>query len=59
MSLVMWIELPVPVLPFLGLSMLIAHPAARLPPARDRARGLAVTCALCTLFAGLLAWRLL
>jgi hypothetical protein len=39
-------ELPIPALPFLGVALLIAHPEARRPPARDRARGFAVVAVL-------------
>lgn len=41
--------LPVPALPFLGLAMLVAHPVARVPPAKDRARGFAVVAVLALL----------
>jgi hypothetical protein len=50
-------ELPVPALPFLGISMLVAHPAARRPPEKDRARGLAVVCGLALLLAGVMVRR--
>ncbi|HEX4353267.1 MAG TPA: hypothetical protein VHZ95_10140 [Polyangiales bacterium] len=36
---VMLIERPVPVLPFLGVALLIAQPATRKPPMRDLRRG--------------------
>ncbi len=35
-------ELPIPALPFLGAAMLLVHPAARLPPARDRRKAFAM-----------------
>lgn len=46
-------ELPIPALPFLGLAILIAHPAARRPPERDRARGFGVIAVLAVVLAGL------
>jgi hypothetical protein len=52
-------ELPVPALPFLGVAMLLAHPAARRPPQRDRAKAVAVVFALSLLFVALLARRFL
>src|SRR5205085_2452012 len=36
------LEVVVPALPFLGAGMLMAQPATRRPPARDRARGYAL-----------------
>lgn len=42
MGVVIGTELPVPALPFLGAAMLIAHPEARRPPARERVRGFVV-----------------
>ncbi len=46
--------LPIPALPFLGAAMLVAHPAARRPPQRDRRRGLAVVCLMALAFGALL-----
>jgi hypothetical protein len=37
-AVVALLALPIPALPFLGAAMLIAHPAARLPPAEERAK---------------------
>jgi hypothetical protein len=42
MALVLWLERPVPVLPLLGLAVVIAHPSARRPTQRDRSRGMVV-----------------
>jgi hypothetical protein len=39
MALVLLLERPVPVLPLLGLGMMLAQPQARRPAQRDRARG--------------------
>ncbi len=58
MATVISTELPVPALPFLGVAMLIAQPAARRPPERDRTRAIVVVCAISLLFLGLLARRL-
>jgi len=46
MIVVTALEIAIPALPFLGLAMLIAHPEARRPPERDRARGFGVIGAL-------------
>ncbi len=49
-------QVPVPALPFLGIAMLVAHPEARRPPAKDRARGFAVL-GLLAVALGVLWWR--
>jgi hypothetical protein len=42
MVAVIVLELTIPALPLLGLAVVLAHPQARRPPARDRARGFAI-----------------
>ncbi|HEX7477542.1 MAG TPA: hypothetical protein VF331_07025 [Polyangiales bacterium] len=59
MAAVLATALPIPALPFLGFAMLIAHPASRLPPVRDRRRGFAVVCVMVLAFGALLARRML
>ena len=59
MLVVIELELPIPALPFMGMAMLIAQPAARVPPARDRVRGFAALGAISALFIALLLRRFL
>jgi hypothetical protein len=55
MALVLWWERPVPVLPLLGLGMIVAHPQARRPAQRDRTRGwLLATLVIAAVMASLL-----
>jgi hypothetical protein len=55
MLVVVLAELAIPALPFLGAAMLIAHPEARRPPARERRSGLVALLILMLLAAAL--WR--
>jgi hypothetical protein len=55
MLVVVLAELAVPALPFLGAAMLIAHPQARRPPARERRSGMIALIVLVLLAAAL--WR--
>ena len=48
------LETAVPALPFLGLAMIVAEPAARRPLARDRARGYVTALGLVLVVAALL-----
>jgi hypothetical protein len=59
MLVVIWLELPVPALPFMGVAMLIAQPLTRVPPVRDRARGFMALGAISALFIALLLRRFL
>jgi len=56
MVAVVVLEAAVPALPFLGLSMVIAHRQARRPPQRDRIRGYAMAAAVVAGVAALLLW---
>lgn len=53
MGAVVALMAPVPALPFLGLAMVLAHPAARRPPQQDARRGWLVTGAVVALVAAL------
>lgn len=54
MLTVLVLQTAVPVLPFLGGAMLIAHPPARRPPAADRRRGFVALSVMAALFLVLL-----
>jgi hypothetical protein len=54
MVAVVALEVAVPALPFLGLSMVAAHAQARTPPSRDRLRGYATAAAVVAVVAVLL-----
>ncbi|MFI5308412.1 MAG: hypothetical protein ACHQ53_13730 [Polyangiales bacterium] len=54
MLVVVELEAVVPALPVLGLAMIVAQPAARRPPARDRKRGFALAALVVALVAVLL-----
>src|SRR4029078_10975698 len=56
-AVVMGLALPIPALPFLGAAMLIAHPAARLPPVAERKKALVALLALTAVFATLVLVR--
>lgn len=47
------LEMALPALPFLGLAMVVAHPEARRPAVRDRARGFAAIAVLAMVLVGL------
>jgi hypothetical protein len=51
MLVVVKLEAVLPALPVLGLSMMLAQPAARRPPVQDRARGFAVAAVIVALAA--------
>jgi hypothetical protein len=51
MLVVIAAERAVPALPFMGLYMLLAHPAARIPPAEGRTRAMLALCAVLLLLA--------
>ena len=57
MLVVIATELPVPVLPFMGLMVVAVHRQARTPPAKDRKPALALLLALCAVFTALLLYR--
>jgi hypothetical protein len=54
MALVLLLERPIPVLPLLGLAVVLAHPQARRPDARDRTRGFIVAALAVAMLAALL-----
>lgn len=49
--------LPIPALPFLGAAIVIAHPAARLPPPAERGKALLALVAFVLLFGALVLVR--
>lgn len=55
MIAVLWLEIALPALPFLGLAMIVAHPRVRVPPPHERRRA-ALGVALVV---GVAAWILL
>jgi len=57
MVTLLWSEVPVPALPFLGLTIVVAHPEARRVPEADRKRGWFGALALLLLLAIFASYR--
>jgi hypothetical protein len=57
LACVIGFQVPIPVLPLLGLAIVVAHPAARSPAPADRVRGFAIAALVVAVVAVLLLRR--
>lgn len=58
LATLLWVEVPIPALPFFGLAYVLAHPEARRVPERDRRQGWIAVVGLLLLLGALSRYRL-